>query len=75
VRRRIGFQVLFAVVIGIALLAVGVIYLTIECQSLPAFLGPTAGDTSPRSGLGVVFLVLGVAAFAIAYFETRRRVV
>lgn len=72
-RHRVGLQVLFAAVIGIALLVVGIVYLTVECQSLPAFLGPTRGDTSPRSGLGLVFVALGIVAFAIAYLETRRR--
>jgi hypothetical protein len=48
--------------------------LTVECQSLPAFLGPTRGDTSPRSGLGLVFVALGIVAFAVAYLETRRQV-
>jgi amino acid permease len=58
--------------IGLALLGLGVVYLTIACESLPGFLGGTAGDTSPRTGLGIVALVLALGV-GIGLVITRRR--
>jgi hypothetical protein len=63
---------LLAAAAALVLLAIGVVYLTVECQSLPAFLGPTKGDTAPRSGLGIVFLALGGVALVIAWFSRRQ---
>lgn len=45
---------LLAGVVGLALLALGIVYLTVKCQALPGFLGPVHGDTSPRTGRGIV---------------------
>ena len=58
--------------VGLALLGLGVVYLTVACESLPGFLGGTAGDTSPRTGLGIVAVVLGLA-LGIGLIVTRRR--
>ena len=60
-------------IVGLALLGVGVVYLTVACEHLPGFLGPTAGDTSPRTGLGIVAVALGVVALALALIAARRR--
>ena len=57
---------------GVALLALSVVYLTVACQSLPGFMGPHAGDTSPRVGLGLLALVLALAAFGVAVITARR---
>jgi hypothetical protein len=58
---------LVAGVIGLALLAVGIVYLSVECQALPGILGGTPGDTSPRTGLGIASVVLGLVALVVAY--------
>jgi hypothetical protein len=73
VRRNVGLAVLLAGAVGLALLALGIVYLTVECQALPGFLGPARGDTSPRTGLGIVSLVLGLAALIAAFLTARRR--
>jgi amino acid permease len=48
------------VVIGIALLVVGVLYLTIAADKLPSFMGHIAHTTGHRAKRGVAGLVLGV---------------
>ena len=59
--------------VGVALLALGVVYLSVACESLPGFLGGTQGDTSPRTGFGIVAVVLGVAALGLTAWFARRR--
>jgi MYXO-CTERM domain-containing protein len=68
-----SLRVLAIGVIGLALLALGVVYLSVECQSLPAFMGPTHGDTAPRSGLGVACVALGMVGLAAGFLTARRR--
>ena len=58
---------------GVALIALGIVYLVLACEELPGFLGGTPGDTSPRTGLGVAGLVLGLAALSIGTFATLKR--
>lgn len=58
--------------VGLALLAIGVVYLSVECQALPGFMGPVHGDTSPRTGLGVLALALGLVVLAGAGVAGRR---
>ena len=72
-RRYAGIPVLLVGTLGVVLLAVGVVYLTVACEALPGLLGPTRGDTSPRTGLGIVALVLGVSVLIVALFVARRR--
>lgn len=60
-------------IVGLALLAIGVVYLSVECQALPGFMGPTHGDTSPRTGLGIVAVALAVLALGAAFVMRRRR--
>jgi len=57
---------------GALLLGIGVVYLSVACQNLPGILGPTPGDSSPRTPLGVIVLVLGLAVLAIALLTARR---
>jgi hypothetical protein len=59
--------------VGVLLLAVGVVYLTVACENLPGILGPHPGDTAPRTPRGVVGVVLGLVALAIALTAVRRR--
>jgi hypothetical protein len=63
---------MLAAAVGLALVAVGVVYLVVECQALPGFLGPTRGDTSPRTGLGIAGVTLGLAVLAFALLAARR---
>jgi hypothetical protein len=72
-RRVGGAPVVIIGLVGAALLTVGIVYLTVACQSLPGFMGPHPGDTSPRAGLGIVAVVLAIAAFGVAYLTARRR--
>jgi hypothetical protein len=72
-RRVARVPVLLGGAIGIALLGVGVVYLTVACENLPGILGPHPGDTNPRTALGIVGVVLGVAALAGALVVARRR--
>lgn len=60
--------------VGVVLLAIGVVYLTVECQALPGFMGPTHGDTSPRTKLGIVGVALGLAVLTAAFVRARRLV-
>jgi hypothetical protein len=60
-------------VVGLALLVLGAVYLSVECQALPGFMGPVHGDTSPRSGLGVAALAAGLAVIAGAALVARRK--
>ncbi len=59
--------------VGVALVGLGVVYFVVACESLPGFLGGMTGDTSPRTGFGVVALVLGLAALGLAAWSLRRR--
>ena len=66
---------LLAVVIGLAgaiLVGIGIVYLTVACESLPGILGPSPGETAPRTPLGVVCVVLGLAVLAAALLVARR---
>jgi hypothetical protein len=74
VRGEINFGVVLLGVLGLALLAVGVIYLAVACQSLPGFLGPVHGDTAPRTGRGIAAVALGaIAVILFGYAVIRRR--
>lgn len=61
------------VMMGFALLAIGILYVSLECQALPGFLGPTRGDTSPRTLLGIAFLALGVLTLIATLVVRPRR--
>jgi amino acid permease len=72
--RRVGrITPLLTTGVGVALVGLGIVYLVVACEALPGFMGPTPGDTSPRTGLGVAGLVLGLAAFSIAALLARRQ--
>ena len=72
-RAASNLPVFLAGAVGLVLLAMAIVYLTVACQSLPGFMGPTSGDTSPRTGLGVVTVVLGLVALLVAIIAWRRR--
>jgi hypothetical protein len=71
--QRVGILAAVSGIVGVALLALGVVYLTVACENLPGFMGPHAGDTSPRTGLGIAGVVFGLIALAGALAGTRRR--
>jgi amino acid permease len=58
--------------LGLVAMAVGVVYLCVACQSLPGFMGPVHGDTSPRTGRGIVFVMVGLIAL-VGELTVRRR--
>jgi hypothetical protein len=70
-QRGVPTPALLAVLVG--LLAVGIVYLAVECQALPELMGPVHGDTSPRTGLGIVFTALGLVALGGGFVLAQRR--
>jgi hypothetical protein len=58
---------------GLILVAVGIVYLVVACENLPGVLGPTPGDSAPRTPLGVAVLVIGALVLALTAFLVRRR--
>jgi hypothetical protein len=72
-RHAARIVVLLAGIVGLLLVGTGIVYLTVACENLPGILGPTPGDTSPRIGLGVAGVVLGVAVLAAVFIAARRR--
>ena len=58
---------------GLILVAVGIVYLVVACENLPGLLGPTPGDSAPRTPLGVAVLVIGALVLALTAFLVRRR--
>jgi hypothetical protein len=68
--------VVVLVIIGLLILAAGVIYLTVEAKSLPSILGQISGSTVHRSKRGVVALVIGglllVAGIGLFAYKPRQ---
>jgi len=58
--------------VGAVLVGLGIVYLAVACQNLPGILGPTPGDTSPRTPLGIGVLVLGLLVLSLAAILARR---
>jgi amino acid permease len=69
--RRVPVLLIGAV--GVVLLGVGVVYLTVACENLPGILGPHQGDTTPRTALGIVAVVLGLVVLVGTYIVARRQ--
>jgi hypothetical protein len=72
-RHVVRILVPLAGIVGLVLVAIGIVYFTVACEDLPGILGPTPGDTSPRIALGVVGVVLGVAALVVGFIAARHR--
>jgi hypothetical protein len=63
--------ILPAVVIGVLLLVVAVIYFVEPAKSLPSFFpGHTAGSTHHHVKHGIAAFVVALACFAFAWFQT-----
>lgn len=59
--------------VGVLLVTLGIVYLVVACQDLPGFLGPTPGEHSPRTPLGLAVLALGALALGLTAVLARRR--
>ena len=60
-----------AIVIGILLIAVAVVYFAVPAKSLPSFFpGHQAGSTHHHTKHGIASLLVGLACLAFAWFNT-----
>jgi len=60
-----------AVVLGIALIAIAIVYWVEPAKSLPSFFpGHQAGSTHHHTKHGIASFLVGLAAFAFAWFNT-----
>ena len=60
-----------AVVLGIALIAIAVVYWVEPAKSLPSFFpGHQAGSTHHHTKHGIASFLVGLACFAFAWFNT-----
>jgi hypothetical protein len=63
--------VVLAIVLGIALIAVGVVYWVEPAKSLPSFFpGHLAGSTHHHVKHGIAAFLVGVACLVFAWFNT-----
>jgi UDP-N-acetylmuramyl pentapeptide phosphotransferase/UDP-N-acetylglucosamine-1-phosphate transferase len=68
-RRRI--LVVLAIVLGIVLIAIAIVYWAEPAKSLPSFFpGHTAGSNHHHTKHGIAALLVGLACFAFAWFNT-----
>ena len=68
--------VIGAAIVGVVLIIVGIVYLAEPAKSLPSFFpGHQKGSGHHHVKHGIAALLLGLAAFALAWFQTgpRRR--
>jgi hypothetical protein len=60
-----------AVVLGIALIVVAIVYWVEPAKSLPSFFpGHTAGSSHHHTKHGIAAFLVGLACFAFAWFNT-----
>ena len=60
-----------AVILGIALIVVGIVYLAEPARSLPSFFpGHDAGSTHHHTKHGIAAILVGLACFAFAWFNS-----
>jgi uncharacterized membrane protein HdeD (DUF308 family) len=68
-RRRL--LVVAAIVLGIALVAIGVVYFAEPAKSLPSFFpGHQAGSAHHHVKHGIAAVLVGLAAFVFAWFNS-----
>ncbi len=60
------------VVVGVALIAIGLMYFTVAADKLPAFLGQAHHATAHRSKRGIAAMVLGLVSLGGAWFAYTR---
>ena len=69
--RNTTLLVAAAVVIGVALVVIGIVYLAEPAKSLPSFFpGHEAGSAHHHVKHGIASFFVGLAAFAFAWFQT-----
>ena len=60
-----------AVILGIVLIVIGIVYFAESASSLPSFFpGHEAGSTHHHVKHGIAAILLGLACFAFAWFNT-----
>jgi len=65
------YLVPLALVLGIVLIVVGIVYFAEPAKSLPSFFpGHAAGDTHHHVKHGIAAVLVGFACFAFAWFNT-----
>ena len=65
------YLVPLAIVIGIALIVVGIVYFAEPAKSLPSFFpGHEAGSAHHHVKHGIAAVLVGLACFAFAWFNT-----
>ena len=63
-----------AVVVGIALIGIGVVYFVEPASSLPSFFpGHEAGSSHHHTKHGIAAILLGLACFVFAWFNTGQK--
>jgi uncharacterized membrane protein HdeD (DUF308 family) len=65
------YLVPLAVILGIALIVVGIVYFAEPAKSLPSFFpGHEAGSAHHHVKHGIAAVLVGLASFAFAWFNT-----
>lgn len=65
------YLVPLAVILGIALIIVGIVYFVEPAKSLPSFFpGHQAGESHHHIKHGIASVLVGLACFAFAWFNT-----
>ncbi len=60
-----------AIILGIVLIAIGIVYFAEPAKSLPSFFpGHEAGSTHHHSKHGLLAVVLGLGCFVFAWFQS-----
>ena len=63
-----------AVILGIALIVVGIVYFAEPAKSLPSFFpGHDAGSAHHHVKHGIAAILVGLACFAFAWFNTGQK--
>jgi uncharacterized membrane protein HdeD (DUF308 family) len=66
--------ILAAVVAGVALLVIAVVYFSEPAKSLPSFFpGHTAGSNTTHTKHGIAAVVVGLGCFVFAWFQSGPR--
>jgi hypothetical protein len=63
---------LAAVILGMAFIAIAIMYWTVPAKSLPgpSFLGHSSGDSAVHVKHGIASFLVGLACFAYAWFQS-----
>jgi len=65
------YLVPLAVILGIALIVIGIVYFAEPAKSLPSFFpGHEAGSTHHHTKHGIAAVLVGLACFVFAWFNT-----